>query len=224
MVVIVDGDNSPGANIKCMSWLVPEDSVYIYFASDNKYFKRINKQETILKTAKCPVTFTSIPAADNAVDFAIAMDLRTIIESCSSEVIVLVSNDSHFSTILNRAKDITQNSGIYQVSDIEEAIKRYKMLESTSLQDLHNLLMKSFGHEMGCDFCRKVDKLFAQKYQLKKAQPFNNDGESKASKKKKRATGEPKSRALSILRGILNTPFSIALQSLTAELAALLKQ
>jgi len=223
MKAVVDGDNAPGANIKGINMLGSEDSVYIYYASDNKYFRRTDKQEAVLRMAKCPVTFTSIPAADNAVDFAIAMDLKSIVDSNPSEVVALVSDDRHFRTILTRAKDITQSSGIYQVSDIEEAVRRYKVLESASLQDLHNYLLKSFGQEKGCEFYGKVDKLFAQKHQGKSTQPNNTDAGIKGSSAWKRMTETLRTRILSAERGLRRSPFGNAVKNMTAGISAILK-
>lgn len=224
MIVMVDGDNAPGANINGINRLESTDTVYIYYASDNKYFKRTEKQEAIRKMSKCSVDFTSIPAGSNAVDFAIAMDLRAIADNCPSEIIILVSDDKHFGMIMARAKDTTNSTSIYQVSDIEEAAKRYKMLESSSLQELHKYLSRSFGQEKGCEFYRKLDEFFAQKHLTKTVQTCSDEGGVKEeSAKTGRLVEKLKTRLLPVGREVWKSLPGTVARSLTASFAALLR-
>lgn len=169
MILLIDADNSPGRNIQGINKLEPEDTVHIYYASSNKYFTNRDRQAEITKIANCSVDFTKIAAADNAVDFAIAMDLRVLLENSHTEVIVLVSEDGHFRTILERAKEVTHCSNLFLAASIEEANNRYKLLESESLQDIHKYLAKSFGQEKGSELYRKLNVLFEQKYLLKES-------------------------------------------------------
>ena len=168
MVLLVDADNSPGRNIQGINRLEPEDTVYIYFASNNKYYKNRDRQAEIIRCAKCKVIFNKVSAANNAVDFAIAIDLRALIESWPGEVIVLVSEDGHFKTIIERAKEAIGCHNLFLASSIEDANMRYKLLDSNSLQNLHKYLVGAFNLEKGGELYKRIDGLFEQKYRLNK--------------------------------------------------------
>lgn len=167
MILLVDADNNPARNIQGINRLEPEDTVYIYYASKNKYFSNRERQADIINAAKCTVDFTKKAAANNAVDFAIAIDLRALIDNCPSEVIVLVSEDGHFKTIVERAKEATGCNNLFLASNIEDANQRYKLLDSNSLQDIHRNCVRAYGQEKGSELYKRMNNLFEQKFRLK---------------------------------------------------------
>lgn len=148
-----------------------EDAVSIYYASDNKYFTNKERQSEIIKTANCNVNFLKISAADNAVDFAIAMDMRALIENCPSELIILVSEDRHFETIIKRTKEVIHCNNLFLASNIEDATKRFGLIGSKDLDliQLHNCLIRSYGQEKGNELYTRIDALFEQKYRITKS-------------------------------------------------------
>ena len=185
MIFVVDGDNSPGANIHGIKELGETDYAYIYYASNNRYYGRPDTQKDLLSKVKCRVSFIKIDAADNAVDFAIAMDIRSILENNPSEIIVLISDDCHFKTILSQARKTAGSSNLYLASEIDQAVSRYKMLESQSLIDLHNCITKSFGQKQGSTFYNSIENLFFEKFK-------KMEGNHNGVKDKKKKTGKKK--------------------------------
>ena len=74
MIVIIDGDNSPGTNVKKLGRLDENDRVIIYYASDNGFFQKETNRNSLIEGTRCSIDFKCVPAGNCAVDLAVAMD------------------------------------------------------------------------------------------------------------------------------------------------------
>ena len=164
MIIVIDGDNSPGTNVRKLGKLDERDKAIIYYASDNGYFAKTDNRSQIVEGSRCAIEFKCIPAGNCAVDLAVAMDMPRILQREDGGVLVLVSKDKHFKIIQNLLRADYKAWFIAQASDIEEVVLNYKVLEADTLVDFHNWLVHLFGGTKGNETYEKIDRMFASKY------------------------------------------------------------
>ncbi|MBQ3281157.1 MAG: hypothetical protein IJH41_02000 [Eubacterium sp.] len=165
-MIIVDGDNAPGMNTRKINELDARDRLIIYYASDNKYYLNEVNRELLKQKAKCPIEFKVVKNGNCAVDFAVAMDLAVLLSIETEGTAALISEDKHFGTIADHAYKINNKWLVVRASTVEEVIKHYKFLESTSPAELHESLVKLFGPHHGASFYRRLKEMFREKNQL----------------------------------------------------------
>lgn len=160
MVMIIDGDNSPGTNVRKLGQLDEKDKVIIYYASDNGFFTKEGNRISLIENTRCSVEFKCIPAGNCAVDLAVAMDMGIMLENDPAGVLVLVSKDKHFKIIQNLMKSESHGWYVAQAPDIDDAVQNYKVLETTSLDGFRDWLIHLFGKEIGTEMYERLEAMF----------------------------------------------------------------
>ena len=57
MIIFVDGDNSPGSRTAGSAALSPDDKLFVYYCSNNTYYKSSKNRDLLQKEAGCHVEF-----------------------------------------------------------------------------------------------------------------------------------------------------------------------
>lgn len=166
MIFFVDGDNLPTTGTNGIRLLDPEDEVHIFYATNNQFFNGA-KKEAINQSSRCKVTYTAIPKAPNAVDFAIAMELarRCAIsgEDNRNQMYMLVSGDNHFDVIVSELKRCYgRELSVCRVVSVEEGYSRFFMVKVNSLRSFHEILQHQLGMEMGHAVYLDLKRMFAE--------------------------------------------------------------
>ncbi len=164
MIVIIDGDNSPGTNVRKLGRLDERDKVIIYYASDNGYFAKESNRISLIEGTRCHVGFKCVPAGNCAVDLAVAMDAGIMLQNSPADVLVFISKDKHFKIIQNLIKSSSCSWYVAQASDVEEAVQNYKVLETSSLDEFQNWLIHLFGIDKGIEMYERIDLMFTKKH------------------------------------------------------------
>ena len=204
MIVVVDGDNSPGSNVNGIKRMKESDSAFIYYASDNKYYQKKENRATIENDSICSIKFKEISAGNCAVDLAVAMDLSEICSKAAGSPVVLISNDKHFGIITKLASSKFERCSIFQASSIKDALKKYRILEVSDLVELNNWLIYTFGSETGTRLYRKIDDIFAIKHTCMKAVSDRDASDCEGCVQWKAESKEKKKKSL--LRSIWKKP------------------
>lgn len=165
MYIYIDGDNAPGSKTKDLGSLLPTDVLYIYYASNNNYYTKICVREALEKETKCEINWIKVPAGSNAVDFAVTIDISTLLSNGkTSEIICLISNDKHFQTIGKLLQAKTNSAIITAENSITDAVNKYRILELTSLVEVNNYFVKMFGIEYGTRLYNNMKRLFREQF------------------------------------------------------------
>ena len=148
-IYYIDGDNKPTERIRGIEWLNPSDVVKIYYANNNSYFPSEKNQEQIVNQTCANVSFHSIPAGPNAVDFAIAVNAGIALSEKEPTPIFLISEDKHFKIITNLIG--SEAKGNRRIENVQN-ICAGKIIDSESIEDLKSaerILQEQFGKEDG---------------------------------------------------------------------------
>ena len=207
MIIVVDGDNSPGSNVNGIKRMSDKDSVVIYYASDNQYYRKGENRAAIYKDTVCTIEFKEIPAGNCAVDLAVAMDMDGMCMKAAGAPIILISNDKHFGIIVKLASAKYKKSRIFQASSIKDALKKYRIVEIDDLVELNNWLIYTFGSEIGSQLYRRIDTLFAIKHTCLKSVSEGDASDQEGFVLWKPMTGE--SKVVSLLELIWRQPVKI---------------
>ena len=168
MFLIVDGDNAPGENVSKINELEERDKVIVYYASNNKYFLNKENRKRLEYNAKCSLEFRKVNCGSCAVDFAAAMDLAVMVSQGLECNVALVSKDKHFGIISEHARQINSKLYIVQACSIEEVVTHYKILESQTLTELQDYLIRMFGDEQGNAFFYHLKDMIMKEFQASK--------------------------------------------------------
>lgn len=165
MIVFVDGDNSPGNRTTGSAALGTEDKLYVYYCSNNTYYKSSKNRNRLQAEAGCPVEFKITEVVSNSSDFAIAIDAGIASYSSSRhQVIVLISEDKHFQTIGNYIQTVNPDVTVRIEKNIHDAVLRCKLYELRSLNALQSYLEELYGEYAGMSFYDYLEGLFIEKH------------------------------------------------------------
>lgn len=162
MIVIVDGDNSPGTRTEGVSALCKEDELYIYYSSNNKFYLDQSNQNVLRLESDCNIHFKKIKDGKNAVDFAVAMDMATLSTEEKSTRIVLISGDKHFRIIANQLAERYHNPNVFVENNIYDAVLKHKLPEIKSVEEVKNYWTAIYGHGEGLRLHEKIAQLYTE--------------------------------------------------------------
>lgn len=124
-IYYVDGDNKPQERIVGIEHLSENDRVKIFCANNASYFHDCRRREELLEKCSCKVSFISIKAGADAVDFAIGMDAYNKCMTNPGQHIYLLSGDKHFTVIKQQIEAMAyKKTKIMHLNTIEQAYKR----------------------------------------------------------------------------------------------------
>ena len=173
MVLIVDGDNAPGYITRDVSLLKYTDILYVFYASNNKYYTKREFRDKVEKNSKCEVNWMCVPAGNCAADIGAAMMMSTLLDNTESILYCLISSDKHFDVIKNVAQNIHKDDFIAWECSISDAISKYRILEQTTLQGIHNCLINMYGSKHGSELYNLMKRLILQNNYTKRIR-YNN--------------------------------------------------
>lgn len=165
MIIFVDGDNSPGRRTTGSAALSPDDKLFVYYCSNNTYYKSSKNRELLQKEAGCHVEFIATDTMNNSADFAIAIDAGiSSFTAVEHQIIVLISEDKHFQTIGNYIQTINPDVTVRIEKNIHDAVLRCKFYELRSLNALQSYLEELYGESAGVSFYEYLESLFIEKH------------------------------------------------------------
>lgn len=163
VVYYVDGDNNPGMRTKGIKHLTEEATVWIYYASTNKYYSKEENRNAIVASARCDVNFVRVPAGKNSADIMIGMDAaRDLAKHESIQGVVLVSADNDFNLIRTLLKNHGANTIIKNANTVEQGHEMMDMLTVETIQDMHQILVHKYGTQTGTEVYRRIQGLFCE--------------------------------------------------------------
>ena len=165
MFIYVDGDNSPGSRTTGCAALSPDDKLFVYYCSNNSYYRSSRNREQLQKKAGCHVEFVETDAMSKSTDFAIAIDAGIASYSSNEhKIIVLISEDKHFQTIGNYIQTVNPAVTVRIEKNIHDAVLRCKLYELRSLNALQGYLTELYGEPAGMSFYDYLEGLFIEKH------------------------------------------------------------
>lgn len=165
MLIFFDGDNIRGAKDYEFLELTKNDTVYLYYATNNNYYLKNENRDNLTKKCRCKIEWKKIDSTNNAVDFAIAIDLMDHLCSESHyNIYCIISNDKHFNTIEKYINKKEIRGIVSHETSVKEAILKYKILESNDLMEFHNLIIKMYGDYFGNKIYEMLKRYFRQQF------------------------------------------------------------
>lgn len=162
MIYYIDGDNGPGSRTKGIECLGIHDTVKLFYNGQNNYYKEQKNRKTLLDQGLCQVEFFETQNGNNAVDFAICIDVTKMLEwgNWHDPVICLISADKHFNAMAVQLADRFPDADIITAGTIEDAYLKGGCLALNDISDLKRFLMKKYGCTKGDRIFRNVKQLF----------------------------------------------------------------
>lgn len=168
MVFIIDGDNSPGSKTKDVGLLKEYDTLYVVYAANNNFYTKTENRERVEQRTRCKIHWLSVPEGKCAADIAIAMQLSCMLNNNDKELLCMISDDKHFELISCIAKKIYRDTFVVSETSITDAVSKYRILEQTTLQEMHDCFVNMFGRKQGGDFYNQLKSLILQEKKANK--------------------------------------------------------
>lgn len=172
----VDADNTYKERLRGIEWLSKKDLVRVYHAHNNPVFASEKNQKNLIDRTRAQVSFHSITAAKNAVDFGITIDVILSLSKEEQEKVFLVSEDKDFNTIsdLIRSRGIDTSSSIETVSNIREGIIKNPD-NITNVNFFKTVMQEQFGNESAQAMFAKFKELILLDYQKEQEKKEDNN-------------------------------------------------
>ena len=163
MILYVDAENRPGNWTDGIELMSDRDEIRVYFAEEGYFYNTWQKQHKLTSKADCPVRFIKTEHEYCAAVISITADIVMAAENSDPGVVVILSGCSDHMLAADIIQEKYPDLTIGTEQSIRGAVKKYRLMEASSIDSFCKYLTEVYGEEAGAATFKYLEKLFRER-------------------------------------------------------------